>query len=330
MPLKFVHNIVDKLRCPACHSDELEIVSLTLHKKLPQGEITCDNCLRSYEIIDGIIDLVSDLPRDLVREDTAHERESKYILEHGTRDEVYLLGLPDSHIEKQISKRNRNYASQVRPLFNQMKDALCLTQGDEILEIGAGVTWATRYLAKERYECTALDLNTYMFRGLKSAHVYFSYESVYYQLIRGLMENLPFKNEAYNKIFSIAALHHSSNLPKTFSEIRRVLKSNGRAVIVDSTSGWWTRISQRKHIEEMREKWGLNDHQVSINEWLQATSEAGFQQTEIQLPNYLMDKLRRISGRDPSKLKPLLKFMLPFYHIIKGTGLVLIVEKPKQ
>jgi len=322
--MKFDKNILKKFKCPNCGFDELRFGKLSQDQSgLPDGTLLCPHCDRSYEIEDGIINLVSNLTPEMSLEDAAHKRSS----DEDNRDDAWLLGLPDSHIEKQGNERNRQYVRSNWSLFCQMKDALSLSLGDEVLEIGAGVTWATRYIAKEGYDCTALDLTTHMYRGLRSARVYFEHDGIYYNLIRGIMEKLPFKDGTYDKIFSIAALHHSSDLRKTFSEINRVLRPGGRAVIVDSTAGWWVKIAYRKHIEEMREQWGLNDHQFSLTEWLSAARVAGFYRNEVLFPNYLMRKLSSVAGHDLSKLKPFLNLLLPPYHELRGTGLVLILKK---
>jgi len=316
--------LVTKLRCPACYCDKLRVDILTSPGDSLRGDIICQDCDRAYEIYDDIFDLVVGSTTEMNREDDAHKRESQ---KHNGDDTKWLLGLPESNIERQNNDRNRMYAHALWPLFCQVKDALHLSERDEVLEIGAGVTWATRYIAREGYNCTALDLNTYIYRGLKSAHVYFQHETIRYHLIRGLMENLPLKDKTYDKIFSIATLHHSSNLSKTFSEIYRVLRPGGMAIIVDSTTGWRTRIIYRKHIEEMRNTWGLNDHQFTLIEWLEAARKAEFRQVDVLFPNYLMDQLKIKTGLAFSTLKPFLNLLLPLYHYVWGTGLVLAIMK---
>ena len=100
-----------------------------------------------------------------------------------------------------------------RIIANKIKDVFNNPQ-DKILDIGSGISpW---YHPIVKGSITKFD----------------SIEDKHHIDVTGRMENLPFDSESFDKIICINALYYSSNPQKTFSEISRVLKKNGKVLIV--------------------------------------------------------------------------------------------------
>jgi SAM-dependent methyltransferase len=52
------------------------------------------------------------------------------------------------------------------------------------------------------------------------------------QVKQGSALDLPFDDETFNEVYSIGCLHHTGDLPRSVSEVYRVLRPGGRAVVM--------------------------------------------------------------------------------------------------
>jgi ubiquinone/menaquinone biosynthesis C-methylase UbiE len=103
----------------------------------------------------------------------------------------------------------------------------------KILDIGCGNGRNLLYFAKRGFEVYGLDFSKEMVEQAKEMFKKNKIEIKEKQLIVADMRNIPFENENFDYVISVASLHH---LPKkdhqeAIEEIKRVLKRNGECII---------------------------------------------------------------------------------------------------
>lgn len=115
---------------------------------------------------------------------------------------------------------------------------LDLRPGEKILDAGCGTgVFTLDYLAKGA-EVVGLDVSGPMLRlAVKKAAGY------PFSAIRGDMLQLPFKDNAFDKVVSVTALEFISDAKKALDELFRVTRPEGRVVIatLNSLSPWAVR-----------------------------------------------------------------------------------------
>jgi ubiquinone/menaquinone biosynthesis C-methylase UbiE len=115
---------------------------------------------------------------------------------------------------------------------------LDLKPGEKILDAGCGTGIFTLDYLAQGAEVVGLDLSEPMLRlaSEKSAGYAFS-------AIRGDMQCLPFKDNAFDKVVSVTALEFIADGRKAADELFRVTRSGGRVVVatLNSLSPWATR-----------------------------------------------------------------------------------------
>jgi len=103
----------------------------------------------------------------------------------------------------------------------------------KILDIGCGNGRNLLYFAKRGFKVYGLDFSKEMIEQAKEMFKKNKIEIKEKQLIVADMRNIPFENESFDYVISVASLHH---LPKkdhqeAIEEIKRVLKRNGECII---------------------------------------------------------------------------------------------------
>lgn len=109
-----------------------------------------------------------------------------------------------------------------------------LPTGGKLLEIGAGAGWQAKALSDAGFEVTAIDIES---GGYEEQRVWpvKSYDGV----------KIPFPDSSFDIVFSSNVLEHIPHGEEFQSEIRRVLRPQGRAVHVLPTATWrfWTSLA---------------------------------------------------------------------------------------
>ncbi len=105
----------------------------------------------------------------------------------------------------------------------------------QMLEIGCGTGHWTAFFAEQGFRVTATDVVDEMMKFAKER----SLPNVQYQ--KADVRNLPFADNSFDQVAVITALEFCGDIPKAFSEIRRVLKPGGWLIAgclnADSTLG---------------------------------------------------------------------------------------------
>ena len=152
----------------------------------------------------------------------------------------------------------------------QVLEQLEIGSSERILDLGCGNGWATRLLAKAGAGTSAvgIDASQEMVRRAEELHS-FTIRARYEQ---GHFESLDFKDEYFDRAFSIEALYYSVDLDKALAEIQRVLKPSGEADIVINC------FEEHALSRQWSELLGVDMNLLSEAEWSRRFSAAGFQE----------------------------------------------------
>lgn len=112
----------------------------------------------------------------------------------------------------------------VRPLEKQ-RDAALLA-----LDLGAGNGWLSNRLADMGHNVVAVDLLTNLEDGLGA---YQHYETTF-SSVQAEFDHLPFADEQADLVIFNGSLHYSTDYAVTLAEALRVLRPDGRLVVMDS------------------------------------------------------------------------------------------------
>ncbi len=99
-----------------------------------------------------------------------------------------------------------------------------------ILDLGAGNGWLAHRLARRGHLVAAVDLQTDALDGL-GAHVH--YDAVF-TLVQAEFDRLPFAKNQFDLAIFNGALHYARDYATTLAEALRVLRPEGRLVVLDS------------------------------------------------------------------------------------------------
>lgn len=145
--------------------------------------------------------------------------------------------------DKKHGFSDRNYLKQIIKAANPKPT-------DSILEVASGTCICGRALAPLVKNVTCVDATQTMLDiGKKAAH---DAHLLNMSFTNGYAENLAFKNDNFDIVISRLAFHHFSDTVVTFKEMARVLKPNGKLVIVDMIANENSSQIQNQ-IEKMRD-----------------------------------------------------------------------------
>jgi len=190
------------LACPICKSDV----------KLSGKVLTCVNksCRSQFPVIDGI-------PVMLTQMNQHHKYEKQYFDQEFRCYDKYAL---------------ENWRmSYLKRIFHSLGIGNKVV--DCYLDIGVGGSGYTVIeAARKGNRCIGLDVSI---EGVKKAQHFAKSElgkkSDLCGFAVGLAENLPFKNECFSKLSSIAVLEHVPNDKHAMAEIARVVKPGGKVFL---------------------------------------------------------------------------------------------------
>ena len=132
--------------------------------------------------------------------------------------------------EKMFSSPNISYDDFLLPPNDYIRERyfsrLKPKKGQRVLEIGIGIcSFLPRAVRKYQIRAFAID---YVAASLTAQNLNSPCDL---SLCRGDGEMLPFRDASFDFVIAISVLEHMSNFSAAFSEIRRVLKQNGKCLI---------------------------------------------------------------------------------------------------
>jgi len=108
--------------------------------------------------------------------------------------------------------------------------------GHAVLEIGAAVGTDLSQFARHGARVTDVDLSA---RHLELAQENFAWRGLTGQFIHHDAETLPVPDNSFDVVYSNGVLHHTPNTGRVASEIRRVLKPGGKAIVMMYAEHSW-------------------------------------------------------------------------------------------
>jgi SAM-dependent methyltransferase len=101
--------------------------------------------------------------------------------------------------------------------------------GKDVLEIGLGYGSVSQRIAESNARFTGLDIAAGPVHWLQHR---LKVSGLLGTVVEGSALNIPFDDESFDYVISIGCLHHTGNLKRGISEVRRVLRKGGRATIM--------------------------------------------------------------------------------------------------
>ena len=141
-----------------------------------------------------------------------------------------------------------------------------------VIDLGTGTGFLLPYLSEIATKVVGIDNSREMLKIAKNNLKTLKIKNV--RLKYGCIEKLPVENNFYNAAFANMVLHHSAKPILAIKEIHRILKKNGKVVIIDLL---------KHNVDEMREKMGdlwLGFDTNEIRNWL---NEAGFRNVKYTI-----------------------------------------------
>ena len=117
------------------------------------------------------------------------------------------------------------------------------------LDAGAGNCWLSDHLSRWGFDVVALDVNSGLQDGL-AVGTYYLNQGSRFDRIRAPMENLPFPSASFSLLVAGASFHYVDDMRKTLTEFKRVLHSDGVAILFDSP--WYEHDADGDRAQQQR------------------------------------------------------------------------------
>jgi ubiquinone/menaquinone biosynthesis C-methylase UbiE len=101
----------------------------------------------------------------------------------------------------------------------------------KVLEIGLGYGTLGSFLVSQRCDYCGIDIANGPL-GMMRYRLSCPGPDQASQLQKGSALELPYKSESFDYVYTIGCLHHTGNLTKSVSEVHRVLKPSGKAIVM--------------------------------------------------------------------------------------------------
>lgn len=129
--------------------------------------------------------------------------------------------------------------------------AIDISPNASVLEVAAGTCACGRALAAYAKNVTCLDVTPAMLEvGKQQAEKKKLNNMVF---VQGTAEELPFLDKSFDIVISRLAFHHFKNIQKPFEEMRRVLRTGGKLVLIDMEAAKESLRDREDEIETWRD-----------------------------------------------------------------------------
>jgi SAM-dependent methyltransferase len=146
-----------------------------------------------------------------------------------------LLALPwlkQGPLARQWRVRARTYEAFVTRILEPM--ARAAVEPLRILDLGAGNAWLAYRAARAGHDATALDVRDDDVDGLGASAPYLRGARHPFHRVAASFDALPLRDDRFDLVVFNASLHYAVDLALALREARRVVRSGGRIVVLDS------------------------------------------------------------------------------------------------
>lgn len=145
-----------------------------------------------------------------------------------------------------------------------------------VLDLGCGAGHASFAVPPHAASVIAFDLTAQMLAVVENEASARGFSNI--ETVRGMAEALPFPDAHFDCVISRYSAHHWHDVSRALREVRRVLKSDGTALLIDTAGGETPLLDTHlQAIEILRDPSHIRDY--SAQEWLALFREAGFTAT---------------------------------------------------
>ncbi|MFQ5742214.1 MAG: class I SAM-dependent methyltransferase [Acidobacteriota bacterium] len=261
--------------CPICHRP-LEVATASrLVDFQPTAAVSAafycahDNKLYAYE--DGIWRFLTPEHCDYFSAFVAQYEAVRRVEGWGADSATYYRSLPFADSADRFSRIWRIRAQSFRTLVGDVvrPHAAARRRPLKILDLGAGNCWLSYRLTQEGHHLAAVDILTNRFDGLGAA-VWYEPEVALLRA-QAAFDRLPFAAEQADLVVFNGSFHYSIDYAVTLEEALRVLRADGRLIIMDTPLYDQPRsgarmVSERE--EELQRRFGFSSSALPHESYL--------------------------------------------------------------
>jgi ubiquinone/menaquinone biosynthesis C-methylase UbiE len=138
-------------------------------------------------------------------------------------------------IDRRFFSQAERFLPSRRIPFDRLIDFNSLV-GKAVLEIGVGSGSHAQLLAQHSGTFVGIDVTEYAIHSTQNRLKCFTLPG---QVLRMDAEQMAFRDDSFDFIWTWGVIHHSSDTSKVLSEMYRVLRPGGTAVVMIYNRGWW-------------------------------------------------------------------------------------------
>jgi SAM-dependent methyltransferase len=273
-----LEQLAARLYCPACHG-----TSWIATGTPDRGTLACTSCGAAYDSRRGVLDLGDAREDAQVLAERAAVRDTERLAELGGINDAFddladatgelrdaLLALPYGNDSRYY--REPGYFANVRASvegFDFLAAHLDLRPGRRLLDLGADTTSSTSHFARRGLDCTAVDINHHLAVGRLFAEAH----GAAYHLVRTDMRRAPFRDDTFDIVFAVSALHHNAELADVAATISRVVRPGGQLAFLEP---YCASAEAKAAFGAAQIAAGISEQTYLLDEWHDAFTAAGF------------------------------------------------------
>lgn len=206
------------LCCPICHSNLTLEDEKEANNEIISGILKCQSCGKSYKIVDGIPDFLT--------QEMLNETDKKWMLEYDEMARTYdiLMGIIIPSLSLGLEPLGRyNWAKQL-----DVKKGAC------ILDVATGTGRNIPFLLKQvgrSGKIMAMDVSKGMLTYAKTKIRKKGWKNV--ELQRANASYLPYRDNTFDAVIHVGGINTFGEKEKALHEMVRVAKPNAKILIVD-------------------------------------------------------------------------------------------------
>jgi len=206
------------LCCPICHSNLTLEDEKEANNEIISGILKCQSCGKSYKIVDGIPDFLT--------QEMLNETDKKWMLEYDGMARTYdiLMGIIIPSLSLGLEPLGRyNWAKQL-----DVKKGAC------ILDVATGTGRNIPFLLKQvgrSGKIMAMDVSKGMLTYAKTKIGKRGWKNV--ELQRANASYLPYRDNTFDAVIHVGGINTFGEKEKALHEMVRVAKPNAKILIVD-------------------------------------------------------------------------------------------------